>query len=71
MVLKGNLSYNIPKLFLGVFHYFRHHNRSTFFFALLLLSIRYLNLTIRCVSWKQLMRVMKHFAMSVYMSVCA
>ena len=64
MILKGKMSYSFPKHFLGVFHYFSHHGRSTFFFALLLLSIKYLNLTIQCVSWEQLMSVMKHFAMT-------
>ena len=46
MALKGKLAYNFPKHFFVLFHYFSHHGRSTFFFALLLLSIQYLNLTI-------------------------
>ena len=41
------------------------------FFALLLLLIQYLSLTIRCVSWEQLMGLMKLFAISVCMCVCA
>ena len=35
------------------------------FLAPLLLLIQYIKLPIRCVSWEQLMSVMKHFAMSV------
>ena len=37
----------------------------------LLLLIQYLNLTIMCVLWEQLMSVMKHIALSVFMSVYA
>ena len=34
MILKGKLSYNFPKHFLGVFHCCSHHGRSTFFCTL-------------------------------------
>ena len=71
IVLKGTLSFYFQTHILGVFHYFSHHGHAPIFFAPLLLSVQYLNLTIRCVSWEQLMSVMKHFAMSVCMSVCA
>ena len=65
-MVKKKLFYDLPKYFLGVFHYFSHHSRVGILFALLLLSIQNLNLTIRCVSWKQLMSVMNH-----HMYVCA
>ena len=35
MILKGKLSYNLPKHVLGVFHYFSHQGRSAFFFCTL------------------------------------
>ena len=35
MVLRGKLSYNFPKHFLGVFHYFSHHGSSTYLFCTL------------------------------------
>ena len=35
MILKGKLCYNFSKHFFGVFHYFSHHGRSTFFFGTL------------------------------------
>ena len=35
MILKGKLSYNFPKHFLGAFHYFSCHGRSAFFFCTL------------------------------------
>ena len=44
---------------------------ATHFFAFFLLSIQYLNLTIRCVSLEQLLSVIKHFAMSeLYVCIC-
>ena len=52
MVLKGSLSCNFTKHIFGVFHYFSHHGQAAFFFAPLLLSVQYLSLTIRCVSWE-------------------
>ena len=71
MISKGNLSNNFLIFVKGVIHYYNHHGRSAIFVALLLLSIPELNLTISCVSWDHLMSVIKHFAMSVCISVCA
>ena len=69
---KGNLKFcsNFKNEVLKIMYYdhcFQHRRN---FFAPLLLTIQYLNLTIRCVSWEQLMNIMKHYAMFVCMSVC-
>ena len=64
MVLKSFLSWCFTKHIFGVFHYFSHHGQAAFFFAPSLLSVQYMNLTIRCVSWDYLMSVMKHFAVT-------
>ena len=51
MVLKGSLSCYFTKHIFGVFHNIIHDGQAAFFFAPLIISVQYLNLTIRCDSW--------------------